>query len=87
MVVRHDIIDFLPRETLKVVLSTIENHNKFRGARKLEFHAVQPPFVGSEDNGHPSKSLVSNLFFRKFQKIIKNFTNTHNFCYAWTIRS
>ena len=67
MVVRHDIIDFLPRETLKVVLSTIENHNKFRGARKLEFHAVQPPFVGSEDNGHPSKSLFSNLFLENFK--------------------
>ena len=44
------------RVDLEHVLNTIENHNKFGGARKLEFHAVHPPFVGSEDNGHPSKS-------------------------------
>ena len=56
MVVRHEIVFCLRRESLKVDSGTIGNHKKIRDANELEFHAVHPPFVGSEDNGHPSKS-------------------------------
>ena len=56
MVVRHEIVFCLRRESLKVDSGTIGNHKKIRDANELEFHAVQPSFVGSEDNGYPSKS-------------------------------
>ena len=68
MVVRHEIVFCLRRESLKVDSGTIGNHKKIRDANELEFHAVQPSFVGSEDNGHPSKSNFRTFFEKNSKK-------------------